>query len=122
MSGLPLLRGHSTGYNGRQGEVMKKINIAIPRERLEAFCQRWRVSEFALFGSVLREDFRPESDVDVLVSFSDDAPWSLLDWADMLEELKAMFGRNVDLVEKSGLRNPFRRHAILASLEVIYAA
>ena len=76
----------------------------------------------AVFGSVLRDDFRPESDVDVLVSFTDDAHWSLYDWVDIQEELKGMFGRDVDLVEKKSLHNPFRRHAILTTKQVIYAA
>jgi len=76
----------------------------------------------ALFGSVLSEDFRPDSDIDILVSFKDDAGWSLFDFVDMIDELKAIFGRKVDLVEKESLRNPFRRQAILAGNEVIYAA
>jgi predicted nucleotidyltransferase len=70
---------------------------------------------------VLRDDFGPASDVDVLVEFEPDAPWSLYEWIDMMDELRAVFGREVDLVEKDGLRNPFRRHAILTSREVVYA-
>ncbi len=75
----------------------------------------------AVFGSVLRDDFRPDSDVDILVSFTDDADWSLYDWVDMQEELHGIIGRQVDLVEKKGLHNPFRRHAILTTKQVIYA-
>jgi uncharacterized protein len=78
-------------------------------------------SELAVFGSVLRDDFRPDSDVDILVSFTDDAHWSLYDWVDMQEDLKGIIGRQVDLVEKKGLHNPFRRHAILTTKQVIYA-
>lgn len=74
----------------------------------------------SLFGSVLRDDFGPESDVDVLVSFADDAPWSLWDLTAMRDELAAMLGRPVDLVEKEGLRNPFRRDRILKTRKVIY--
>ena len=74
------------------------------------------------FGSVLRDDFGDESDVDVLVTFFEDAGWSLMDWADMMEDLRTIFGRGVDLVEKEGLVNPYRRHAILSSAEVLYAA
>ena len=96
--------------------------IPIDRERIAEFCRKWRITEFALFGSVLREDFGPHSDVDVLVSFEPEAPWSLFDLVDMIEELKRLFGRDVDLVEKEGLRNPFRRHAILTTKQVIYAA
>jgi len=94
----------------------------LPMDRIIEFCRKWRIREFALFGSVLREDFRPASDVDVLVSFEPDVPWSLFEWVDMIEELKAIFGREVDLVEKSGLRNPFRREEILTTMKVLYAA
>ncbi|WP_313949402.1 nucleotidyltransferase family protein [Leptolyngbya sp. FACHB-261] len=86
------------------------------------FCQRWRITEFALFGSVLRDDFRSDSDVDVLVTFSANQGWSLLDWVDMKEELKAMFGREVDLADKQGLKNPYRRHEILKTHQVICAS
>lgn len=86
------------------------------------FCRRWRVTELALFGSVLREDFRPDSDVDVLVTFEPGAPWTLWDLSRMRIELEAIFGREVDLVEKKALRNPFRRQAILANQRVVYAA
>lgn len=96
--------------------------MEIPKEKIEDFCHRWKVTEFALFGSVLREDFKPDSDVDVLVTFAPDAPWSLLDIVTMQEELKAIFGREVDLLEKEGLRNPFRRHSILTTRRIIYAA
>ena len=96
--------------------------IVIPKDKIEDFCRRWKVVEFALFGSVLREDFRPDSDVDVLVTFSPSAHHSLFDLACMEEELGEIFGRKVDLVEKAGVRNPFRRHEILKSLEVVYAA
>jgi hypothetical protein len=97
-------------------------NLEINQERIKEFCQRWKIAEFSLFGSVLREDFNPESDVDVLISFEPDIPWSLFDWVDMVEELKNIFGRDVDLVETSGLRNPFRRKEILSRRQVIYAA
>ncbi|MBP1775997.1 MAG: putative nucleotidyltransferase [candidate division NC10 bacterium] len=96
--------------------------ISIDERKIAEFCTRWRIREFSLFGSVLREDFRPDSDVDVLVTFHPDARWSLFDFVDMQEELKALFGRDVDLVEAEGLRNPFRRRSILQSKEVIHAA
>ena len=96
--------------------------LEINQEVIQEFCRRWKITEFSLFGSVLREDFTPESDVDVLISFEPDIPWSLFDWMDMVDELKSIFGRDVDLVEKSGLRNPFRRHEILTHRQVIYAA
>jgi uncharacterized protein len=96
--------------------------IDIDQEKIATFCRKWKVREFALFGSVLRDDFGPESDVDVLLTFEPDAPWSTFDLAEMIEELKAMFARDVDLVEKEGLDNPIRRRAILESSQVIYAA
>ena len=91
-------------------------------QRIAEFCAKWKVKEFSLFGSVLRDDFGPESDVDVLVSFDPQAPWSLWDLIDMADELKAIFGRDVDLIEKEGLRNPFRRREILTTRQVLYAA
>src|SRR4030043_436561 len=90
--------------------------------KIIAFCHKWKVREFSIFGSVLREDFNPESDVDVLVSFEPDAPWSYFEWADMTDELKEIFGREVDLVEKESLQNPYRRHSILSSRRGLYAA
>lgn len=101
---------------------MGGVQIEVPMEKIRDFCRKWRIREFSLFGSVLREDFRPESDVDVLVLLEDDAPWDLFDWVDMIEELKAILGRPVDVVEKSAIRNPFRRHSILRTHKVIYAA
>ena len=94
---------------------------ATPAQIAE-FCQRWHISEFALFGSVLRDDFRPDSDIDVLVMFSSAAQWSLFDWVDMKEELEALFGRKVDIADKEGLKNPYRRHEILRTHQVIYAS
>ncbi len=96
--------------------------ITVPPDRLEALCRRWRVRELALFGSAVRDDFGPQSDVDVLVSFDEDAPWSLWDLITMRDELTELFGRPVDLVEREGLRNPFRRQRILETRQVIYAS
>ena len=86
------------------------------------FCKRWSVVEFSLFGSVLRSDFGPDSDVDVLVTFAPDAHISLFDMAQMQIELVALFGHPVDLVEKAGLRNPYRVHKILSIAQVVYDA
>ena len=101
---------------------MRRPHIDIPTERIAEFCRKWKIREFSLFGSVLRDDFGPESDVDVLVVLDDAAEWDLFDWVDMIEELKVIFGRDVDLVDKTAIRNPFRRRSILRSHEVIYAA
>ena len=99
--------------------------IAIPTAGIATFCERWQVTEMALFGSVLRDDFGPDSDIDVLVAFEDGARHTLLDLVRMEEELKALFGRQVDLAERVGIetsRNYIRRRAILQSAETIYAA
>lgn len=74
------------------------------------------------FGSVLREDFLPESDIDVLVTFHPGAQWSLFDLVDMKDELEHLFGRKIDLVEKRALRNPFRKREILRTMQVMNAA
>jgi len=95
------------------------IAIDIPKDKLRDFCRKWKVTEFALFGSVTRpEDFREDSDVDVLVRFADGAPWSLFDMVDMREELIGIFGRDVDILTRRGIedsRNYLRREAILGS-------
>ncbi len=94
--------------------------IVPDRERLTDYCQRWRIAELAFFGSVLRDDFRPDSDVDVLVTFAPDARWGLLDFVTMQEELSAILGRHVDLVSRRAVEksdNWVRREAILGSAE-----
>ena len=98
------------------------VAVSIDRARIEQFCRKWRVKELSIFGSALREDFRPDSDVDVLVVFEDDAEWDLYDHMHAEDELRELFGRDVDLVEKSAISNPFRRRHILTNREVIYAA
>jgi predicted nucleotidyltransferase len=89
---------------------------------LAAFCRKWHVRELSLFGSALRDDFRPDSDLDFLISFEPGARTSLFDIVDMKDELESNFGRKVDLVVKEGLRNPFRKREILRTHEVIYSA
>jgi hypothetical protein len=96
--------------------------IPVSRERIADFCRRWHVAELALFGSVLTDEFRPDSDVDVLVTFAEDAPVSLFGFVEMQDELGALLGREVDLVEKAALRNPFVRRHVLHHNRVIYAA
>lgn len=100
--------------------IAVRENVTFDQDAINGFCQRWQVVEMSLFGSVLRDDFGPESDVDVLVVFSDDAPWSYWDWAPMTDELSRIFGRPVDLVEKRSVVNPYRRHHILTNRRVIH--
>ena len=91
-------------------------------DEIAAFCRKWDVAELAVFGSILREDFGPESDVDVLIAFRRGARMTFEGYLDMRDELSAMFGREVDLVEKRLITNPFRRHEILTTRKVLYAA
>lgn len=102
--------------------MKNKEQLQLPISMVDNFCQRWKIREFSIFGSVLREDFNSRSDVDVLLSFLENAQWGLFDLVDMKEELEKIFGREVDIVEKEGIRNPFRRREILRTREVIYAA
>ena len=99
--------------------------LRVSKETIAEFSRKWKITEFALFGSVLREDFRPDSDVDVLVTFSPDSDWEVEHLLDMKEELEALFGRAVDLVEKrlvEDSRNYIRRKHILSHMEAVYAA
>ena len=101
---------------------MKSRKFIIPQKEIEEFCKRWSITKFSVFGSVLREDFRPDSDIDVLVSIDPKAKIDLFELIDMKLELQELFKRPVDLVEKEGLRNPYRRQEILRTARVVYAA
>lgn len=99
--------------------------IEIDKSRIATFCRKWKITELAFFGSVLRDDFRADSDVDVLVSFAADADWGLFDHITMEDELSALLGRKADLVTRRSVErspNRIRRQAILASAERVYAA
>ena len=101
---------------------MQKKKLRIPRKKISEFCRRWAVVEFSLFGSALRPDFRPDSDVDVLVTFSREAQISLFDLVQMKLDLEKLFHRPVDVIEKDALENPFRKREILRTAQVVYAA
>jgi uncharacterized protein len=99
--------------------------VSIPKDRVVDFCRRWKVAELSLFGSALREDFRPDSDVDLLVSFALGVTWGFDDLLTMKEELTTLFGRPVDLVERrlvEASENYIRRRHILSHLEPLYVA
>lgn len=101
------------------------MKLNLPQKKIADFCRKWHIKEFALFGSVLGDEFRPDSDIDVLVTFAPNARWTLFDHVEMQEELRLIFGRDVDLVSRHGIersRNQIRRQAILDSARVIYAA
>ena len=98
-------------------------NIDTRQDELAAFCERWQIKELALFGSVLRDDFGPESDIDVLVRFNPSATPTLLDLERMEDQLTRILGRKVDLVDRAAVeasRNYIRRRAILESAETLY--
>ncbi|MBX3433306.1 MAG: nucleotidyltransferase family protein [Pirellulales bacterium] len=101
-------------------DVAKRIEALIPKGGLSDIAERWQIVELSLFGSVLRDDFGPASDVDVLVSFEPSAPWSLWDLVRLQDELGELLGREIDLVEAEGLRNPYRRQHILSGKQTIY--
>lgn len=106
-------------------DLLMKTRIDIPSQQIADFCQRWMIIEFGLFGSVLRDDFQPASDVDVLVSFAPEARWSLFDLVEMENELSQLLKREVDLVEREAVErspNYIRRKNILQSAQVVYAA
>ncbi len=99
--------------------------VEWPMQAITIFCQRWKIAELSVFGSALRDDFRADSDIDVLVSFSPGADWSILDHVQMEEELSAILGRPVDLVTRRAVeRSPnwVRRRAILESAEPLYGS
>ena len=102
-----------------------KTRVTIPRKKLAEFCRRWKISELAFFGSVLRDDFHPNSDIDLLVSFNPKAKISLFDLVRMQNELEEIFGREVDLVERRAIEkseNYIRRKNILQNLKTLYVA
>ncbi|MEL7359435.1 MAG: nucleotidyltransferase domain-containing protein [Cyanobacteria bacterium J06560_6] len=108
----------------------KLKNIELPMAKIEQFCQKWNLTQFALFGSVLRDDFRPDSsDVDVMIQFHPDTYAAFQGWDyysaldDMERELKSVFHRDVDVIVRSNIEkssNYLRRHEILSTAKVIY--
>ncbi|MGV0027425.1 nucleotidyltransferase family protein [Phormidesmis priestleyi] len=99
------------------------IAIALPQAEIAQFCQRWKVQEFYLFGSVLRDDFRSDSDIDVMVQFASDAQWGF-EIVEMKQDLERMFRRKVDFLTKSSIEqseNWMRRKEILGTARLIYA-
>jgi predicted nucleotidyltransferase len=100
------------------------LPIELPQDQISNFCHRWKVTELALFGSVLRDDFRPDSDIDVMVQFHPDAHPTFSTLDQMEAELAAIFQRDIDLITRQGIetsRNYLRRQEILNSVQVIYA-
>jgi hypothetical protein len=102
---------------------MNRFLASLPDPDITAFCERWRIRELSLFGSVLRDDFGPESDVDILVDFQNEADWGLLDHVRMQYELKEILHREVDLVTRPAIErstNWIRRSEILETARVVF--
>jgi len=106
-------------------QLPRPLAIPLPQAAITEFCQRWRIKEFYLFGSVLRNDFRTDSDIDVMVQFAVDVHWGLLELVRMKRELETLFERKVDLLTKESIEqseNWIRRREILRTAELIYVA
>jgi len=123
------------GYRAEGGFVRKRSSRGmlrkmgqrpeLPISALREFCIRWKIQQLSVFGSYLREDFGPDSDIDFLATFASDAHWSLFDEVTMIEELKRIVGRKVDLVARDALassENYIRRDEILSTARTLYAA
>jgi hypothetical protein len=101
---------------------MKFPCIEVQDSLIISLAKKYKIKELSFFGSILRDDFQQDSDIDILVQFDAEANYSLFDLFEIKEEFEKALGREVDLVEKSGLRNPYRRDNILRNAKVIYAA
>jgi hypothetical protein len=123
-SGCTLLAPDPPSYNVAM--VLSTIDrVGIEPSILEAFCRRWRIAELSLFGSVLHGELRPDSDIDLLVTFEPDAEWDLIAHIAMQQELSEQIGREVDLISRRAVENghnPIRRKAILESATLLYVA
>lgn len=94
--------------------------LGVGWEQIADFARRWRMQELALFGSVLRDDFHENSDIDVLIVFVEQHGWDLFELVKMQDELEQLFGRKVDWLQRKELRNPYRRRTILRTARTIY--
>jgi uncharacterized protein len=101
------------------------LQVQIDRSKIENFCKKWKITELSFFGSAVRNDFRPDSDVDVLISYAPDEKWDLFDHVSMEEELAEIISRKVDLLTRRSVErseNHFRRQSILSGTESYYVA
>ena len=99
---------------------MGAIHVDINRSQITDFCRKWKIKRMSLFGSVIRDDFRPDSDVDVLIDFASDINWSSYDYFTLLEEIKELFQRRVDIAHEGTIRNPIKNRCIHEHMETIY--
>ena len=105
--------------------MKQQLKIQLPQPELAAFCQKWKIKEMSFFGSVLREDFRSDSDIDIIVSFEDNSTWGILELVRMKRELKTLLGREVDLMTRKSIEqshNWIRRQEILGTAQIVYVA
>ena len=103
---------------------MSRVFMGVPMSKIAEFCQRWKIRELALFGSALRDDFRSDSDLDILVTFTSDADWGLLDHVQMQQELQALLQRDIDLISRRALeqsQNWLRRQEILGTAQTLFS-
>jgi len=103
-------------------EKLSINGIIISKIDLLEVVKRYNIKEISVFGSSIRNDFNPESDIDLLIEFIDSSQISLLDLLDIQDFFKKLTKRNVDVVEPAGLKNPYRRESILRSKEILYVA
>ena len=103
---------------------MVRHGIELDSPAVLEFCRKWRVTELTAFGSIVRDDFGPNSDIDFIIEWEKDAPWDLCDYMDQVEELQRHFGRKVDLLSRFALEHDanwlFRKY-VLSSTEPVYA-
>ncbi|MDX2213354.1 MAG: nucleotidyltransferase family protein [Oculatellaceae cyanobacterium bins.114] len=105
--------------------MKQQLKIQLPQPELAAFCQKWKIKEMSFFGSVLREDFRSDSDIDIIVNFEGNSTWGILELVRMKRELKTLLGREVDLMTKKSIEqshNWIRRQEILGTAQIVYVA
>ncbi len=104
---------------------MTHHGIQLDSEAIRSFCRRWKIRELSVFGSILRDDFRPDSDIDFLVDYEDDAEWDLFDSLHMQKDLEEILGRQVDVVDRFAIEhdaNRFIRRQVLATAELVYGS
>lgn len=103
---------------------MNDFTATVPISEIAEFCQRWKIRELAVFGSALRDDFGPDSDLDILIDFDVDAEWGLLEHVQMQQELQSLLHRSVDLITKRALersQNWLRRQEILNTAQILFS-
>ena|SRR5258708_98902 len=98
--------------------------IDLDSQAIREFCKKWKIKELSVFGSILRDVFRPDSDIDFLVTYDRDAEWDISDVVNMKHELAHALGRPVDIISRSAIErsdNRFIKKEVLSTMEPIYA-